>query len=83
MPVASALKFQLDHARAGPLYQSVNEARATIGRYLDFYNGRRPHSSLDDMTQSRQTLPLSKRKICSDNRGHLCLSNFETRRIGR
>jgi hypothetical protein len=20
------------------------------GRYLDFYNGRRPHSSLDDMT---------------------------------
>ena len=22
----------------------------SIGRYLDFYNGRRPHSSLDDST---------------------------------
>jgi len=28
-------------------YDSVGEARASIGRYLDFYNGRRPHSSLD------------------------------------
>ena len=26
------------------------DARASIGRYLDFYNGRRPHSSLDGMT---------------------------------
>ena len=31
-------------------YDSVSEARASIGRYLDFYNRRRPHSSLDDMT---------------------------------
>jgi putative transposase len=31
-------------------YQSVSEARNSIGRYLDFYNGRRPHSSLDDAT---------------------------------
>ena len=31
-------------------YQSVAEARNSIGRYLNFYNGRRPHSSLDDMT---------------------------------
>ncbi len=30
-------------------YDSVSEARASIGRYLDFYNQRRPHSSLDDM----------------------------------
>ena len=30
-------------------YQSVAEARNSIGRYLNFYNGRRPHSSLDDM----------------------------------
>lgn len=28
-------------------YKSVPEARAGIGRYLAFYNGRRPHSSLD------------------------------------
>ena len=26
-------------------YDSVAEARTSIGRYLDFYNGRRPHSS--------------------------------------
>jgi putative transposase len=31
-------------------YQSVSEARHSIGRYLDFYNGRRPHQSLDDAT---------------------------------
>ena len=31
-------------------YESVGEARNSIGRYLDFYNGRRPHSSLDDAT---------------------------------
>jgi putative transposase len=31
-------------------YDSVPEARASIGRYLDFYNGRRPHSSLDGAT---------------------------------
>jgi putative transposase len=31
-------------------YESVSEARSSIGRYLDFYNGRRPHSSLDGTT---------------------------------
>ena len=31
-------------------YDSVSEARGSIGRYLDFYNGRRPHSSLDGIT---------------------------------
>jgi transposase InsO family protein len=31
-------------------YDSVGEARASIGRYLDFYNRRRPHSSLDRRT---------------------------------
>ena len=31
-------------------YESVAEARHSIGRYLDFYNGRRPHSSLDELT---------------------------------
>ena len=32
------------------VYISVGEARASIGRYLTFYNGRRPHSSLDRQT---------------------------------
>jgi len=31
-------------------YDSVSAARASIGRYLDFYNRRRPHSSLDRRT---------------------------------
>ena len=31
-------------------YRPVSEARNSIGRYLDFCNGRRPHSSLDDTT---------------------------------
>jgi putative transposase len=31
-------------------YNSVAEARSSIGRYLEFYNGRRPHSSLDRRT---------------------------------
>ena len=42
-------------------YESVGQARHSIGRYLDFYNGRRPHSSLDDMTPDQayfNSLPL-------------------------
>ena len=31
-------------------YDTVSQARASIGRYLDFYNRRRPHSSLDAAT---------------------------------
>ena len=31
-------------------YDSVAEARASLGRYLAFYNARRPHSSLDART---------------------------------
>ncbi len=31
-------------------YDSVSEARASLGRYFDFYNRRRPHASLDDAT---------------------------------
>jgi putative transposase len=42
-----SVKYEEVYLRA---YDSVSEARASIGRYLDFYNARRPHSSLDDMT---------------------------------
>ena len=31
-------------------YDTVADARAAIGRYLNFYNTRRPHSSLDRQT---------------------------------
>jgi putative transposase len=31
-------------------YDSVSEARASLGRYFEFYNQRRPHTSLDGST---------------------------------
>ena len=31
-------------------YESVNEARTSIGRYIEFYNTVRPHSSLKALT---------------------------------
>jgi putative transposase len=42
-----SVKYEEVYLRA---YDSVSEARASIARYLDFYNHRRPHSSLDRQT---------------------------------
>jgi putative transposase len=42
-----SVKYEEVYLRA---YESVGDARASIGRYLDFYNRRRPHSSLDRRT---------------------------------
>ena len=42
-------------------YDDVPEARDSIGRYLDFYNGRRPHTALDRRTPDQayfNPLPL-------------------------
>ena len=78
-----SVKYEEVYLRA---YDSVGEARQSIGQYLEFYNGRRTHSSLDGRTPDqayftplpvrmaaypRQRLHLSTRKICSDNRDHL------------
>jgi len=41
------VKYEEVYLRA---YDSVSDARTSLGRYLDLYNSRRPHSSLDDMT---------------------------------
>ena len=41
------IKYEEVYLRA---YVGVSEARASIGRYLGFYNSRRPHSSLDGKT---------------------------------
>jgi putative transposase len=55
------VKYEEVYLRA---YDSVSDARASIGRYLDLYNRRRPHSSLDDMTpdqvyfSSQRMLPV-------------------------
>jgi putative transposase len=53
-----SVKYEEVYLRA---YDSVSEARSSIGRYLDFYNGRRPHSSLDGTTPDQayfNSLPL-------------------------
>jgi putative transposase len=42
-----SIKYEEVYLRA---YESVGEARSSIGRYLDFYNGKRPHQSLDGAT---------------------------------
>ena len=41
------IKYEEVYLRA---YASVSEARASLGRYLAFYNSGRPHSSLDRQT---------------------------------
>ena len=45
-----SVKYEEVYLRA---YDSVGEARASLGRYLDFYNRRRPHSSLDARTPEK------------------------------
>lgn len=47
------IKYEEVYLRA---YASVSEARASIGRYLVFYNGRRPHSSLAGQTPDQAYL---------------------------
>ena len=41
------IKYEEIYLRA---YASVSEARASIARYLAFYNAGRPHTSLDRQT---------------------------------
>jgi putative transposase len=45
-----SVKYEEVYLRA---YDSVGQARASLGRYLDFYNCKRPHSSLDACTPDR------------------------------
>ncbi len=42
-----SIKYEEVYLRA---YETVSHARTSIGRYLDFYNARRPHSSLGRKT---------------------------------
>ena len=41
------IKYEEVYLRA---YDSVSEAHASLGRYVSFYNARRPHRSLDGRT---------------------------------
>ena len=45
-----SVKYEEVYLRA---YDSVGDARASLGRYLDFYNRKRPHSSLAARTPDR------------------------------
>ena len=45
-----SVKYEEVYLRA---YDSVGEARASLGRYFTFYNRKRPHSSLDGRTPER------------------------------
>jgi hypothetical protein len=44
---------------AGRVRRSVSEAHTSIGRYLDFYNARRPHSSLEGTTPDKTLVPTA------------------------
>ena len=48
-----SVKYEEVYLRA---YDSVSDARASLGRYLEFYNGRRPHSSLGAKTPEQAYL---------------------------
>ena len=48
------IKYEEVYLRA---YDSVSAARASIGRYLAFYNGQRPHSALDRQTPDQAYSP--------------------------
>jgi putative transposase len=53
-----SVKYEEVYLRA---YDSVGEARASLRRYIDFYNSRRPHSALDGCTPDQayfNTLPF-------------------------
>jgi putative transposase len=45
-----SVKYEEVYLRA---YNSVGEARTSLGKYLIFYNALRPHSSLDARTPDR------------------------------
>ena len=53
-----SVKYEEVYLRA---YDSVGEARASLGRYLDFYNRRRPHSSLDARTPEKAYFDAAQR----------------------
>ncbi len=61
-----SVKYEEVYLRA---YESVRDARASLGRYLDFDNGRRPHSSLGARTPEH--VPRQSGPLFSDNQRHI------------
>jgi len=56
------LKYEEVYLRA---YDTVSEARASIARYIEFYNARRPHSSLEDRTPDEAYFGMQKLKAAA------------------
>lgn len=55
-----SVKYEEVYLRA---YSTVSEAKTSLARYFEFYNRRRPHSSLDRMTPEQfyfKSLPLTQ-----------------------
>jgi len=56
------VKYEEVYLRA---YDSVGDARASLGEYLDFYNRRRPHSSAGGRTPEQAYLDLMPRQMAA------------------
>jgi putative transposase len=57
-----SVKYEEVYLRA---YDSVADARASLGRYLDFYNGKRPHSSLAAGTPDQAYFGTSPQRVAA------------------
>ena len=57
-----SIKYEEVYLRA---YETVSDARASIGRCLAFYNGRRPHSSLDRQTPDQASFNRLPRSVAA------------------
>jgi putative transposase len=56
------LKYEEVYLRA---YDTVSETRASITRYVEFYNARRPHSSIEDRTPDEAYFELQELKAAA------------------
>ncbi len=56
------LKYEEVYLRA---YDTVSEARASIARYVEFYNARRPHSSIEDRTPDEAYFAMQPMKAAA------------------
>ena len=79
-------------------YDSVSHARSSLGRYFDFYNTRRTHTSLEKRTPDEvyfnlqplkkllnptQRIHLRNQICCSNKRGQLSCRGDQCRIVGR
>ena len=57
-----SVKYEEVYLRA---YDSVSDARASLGRYLNFYNTRRPHSSMGARTPEQAYLDHLPQRVAA------------------